>query len=179
MSGTTDAKSSNSHQDRLLEELSSRSLRQLARLWAAPELLQARLEWSPRLRRSLGRVAIDAKTVRLNPLLKDASVELLREVLCHELAHLVVAWRHGASARPHGPEWRALMEKAGWTPRVRIPWPLAPPRPQRTTFEHRCPVCQRRWRAKRAMRSWRCPDCLSAGLPGTLTVEERPGGPSG
>jgi predicted SprT family Zn-dependent metalloprotease len=45
---------------------------------------------------------------------------VLREVLCHELAHFAVWYVHGRSARRHGLEWRELMELAGYTPRLAI-----------------------------------------------------------
>ena len=41
----------------------------------------------------------------------------LEEVLVHEVAHLVCFWRHGR-VRPHGREWRALMQP-GRAPRAR------------------------------------------------------------
>lgn len=52
--------------------------------------------------------------VELNPrLLLDRHPEGLVPTLAHELAHAVVRARHGGSARAHGPEWRATMQRMG------------------------------------------------------------------
>lgn len=37
----------------------------------------------------------------------------LAETVPHEVAHLVVWLTHGRSAKPHGPEWRAVMQHLG------------------------------------------------------------------
>ena len=57
--------------------------------------------------------------IRLNPLLLTAHPQrFLGEVIPHELAHLLVFARHGRT-RPHGPEWRQLMQQQfGLPPRV-------------------------------------------------------------
>jgi predicted SprT family Zn-dependent metalloprotease len=101
----------------------------------------------------------------------------LREVLCHELAHLAVYRLHGGSARPHGPEWRQLMAAVGVASlaTARTCAVVRPTKPNarkdyRSRFEHRCPVCQMVRFARRPVRSWRCAGCVAAGLPGLLTV---------
>lgn len=113
--------------------------------------------------------------VRLNAQLRDRAPDLIREVLCHELAHLAVYLRHGAAARPHGPEWRGLVEQAGYVPRRRAPRVLgadrAPARRRMTArFEHRCPVCQAVRIARTATLRWRCAECVADGLDGDLIV---------
>lgn len=81
-----------------------------------------RIETSGRMRSSLGRAYLDRRLVRINALLVQPGVEaLLEEVLCHEIAHLVVHERHALRARPHGREWRNLLREVGITVRVTIP----------------------------------------------------------
>jgi hypothetical protein len=43
--------------------------------------------------------------------------ERLTEVLCHELAHVAVHRLYGPEAKPHGPEWQALVRAAGFSPK--------------------------------------------------------------
>src|SRR5690349_21638014 len=68
------------------------------------------LEYSPRLRSSLGRCLPERSLVRLQPRLLTDLAHLHPEVVCHELAHLEVF-------RRHGPEWQALVREAGYEPR--------------------------------------------------------------
>lgn len=77
--------------------------------------------------------------------------------------------------RPHGPEWRAFMEAAGYTPRVRIPESEMPPelRAERASsrrWEHRCPVCQATRMARTRVTRWRCKRCVEAGRSGRLVI---------
>jgi SprT protein len=100
-------------------------------------------------------------------------------VLCHELAHLAVHRLHGRSAKPHGPEWRALMQAAGYPPvtslcRV-VTDQSADRRLSPSQFEHRCPVCQMVRLARRRVSAWRCANCVAAGLPGELIVTRQEG----
>ena len=44
-------------------------------------------------------------------------------------------------------------------------------RPSR--FLHRCPVCDFSRVAARPVRSWRCADCVAAGLGGNLVITEK------
>ena len=93
-------------------------------LWGVPGLsAHARVTFSGRLRRALGRCSPRSGSIRLNPALLDADPEVLREVVCHEAAHAAAWLLHGRQARPHGREWKALMRQAGYEPRVR--WPEA------------------------------------------------------
>lgn len=150
-----------------------------ARLWGVPGLEKAvRVELSARLRVSLGRALPARRTIRLAPALLEGPEPLLREVLCHEFAHCAVHEGHGAAARPHGREWRALMQAAGFVPRVRVPRDELPEAlrvaedgGQVQRWVHRCPVCQARRVAARVMRRWRCPRCVALGLGGELVVE--------
>lgn len=97
--------------------------------WHTPDLAERlTITFSARLRRSLGRCRPATGRITLQAALRDGPPERLAEVLCHEAAHVAVYLLHGASARPHGDEWRALVTAAGFTPRVHagtstpLPW---------------------------------------------------------
>ena len=150
-----------------------------AQVWSVPELGQAvRVEFSSRMRRSLGRCYAPDGLIRLNRRLLDGPEEFLREVLCHEAAHVAVYLLHGNSRRPHGRDWAELMTLAGYEPRVRVPMELLPASvlagaaPKRL-YEHSCPVCGARRVARRAVRRWRCRACREAGLDGRLEIVRR------
>lgn len=52
--------------------------------------------------------------IRLNArLLAEHPRQMLEETVPHEVAHVVVFRIYGRSVRPHGPEWRALMQAFG------------------------------------------------------------------
>src|SRR6516165_8533774 len=91
-----------------------------ASAWSVLDLpSMVRIAFSERLTRALGRCTPETGSIRLNRKLSKANPGILREVLCHEVAHVAV-WRlHGRSARAHGPEWRELMALAGYEPRVK------------------------------------------------------------
>jgi predicted SprT family Zn-dependent metalloprotease len=137
-----------------------------------------RIAFSERLTRALGRCTPETGSIRLNRKLSKANPGILREVLCHEVAHVAV-WRlHGRSARAHGPEWRELMALAGYEPRVkwvRMPGSVSVRHPGRefTVYDYVCGVCGSSWTAKRPVSTWRCGACLDAGLEGRLEVHSR------
>lgn len=142
-------------------------------LWDVPDL-DSRLQivWSSRFRRSLGRFSAGSSQVRLAAFLLEGHEILVKEVLCHEAAHAAVFELHGRTRAPHGPEWRRLMEVAGYEPRARFPEHLLPSstRRLRGLWEHRCPVCHAYRIARTPAGRWRCRACNEAGLPGALTV---------
>lgn len=153
-----------------------------ASAWSAPALSSlVRVDFSKRLTRALGRCTPETGSIRLNRKLGEGDPGILREVLCHEVAHVAV-WRlYGRQARPHGPEWRKLMVLAGYEPRVkwvRIQGSLSVRRHSRefTVYDHVCPICGSSWTAKRPVSTWRCGACLDAGLEGLLEVHGRPSG---
>ncbi len=152
-----------------------------ARIWGTPGLeRKLSIEFSGRMRVSLGRCSPNG-TLRLAAWLTTAPSSLLDEVLCHEAAHAAVRVLHGRKRRPHGPEWRALMQAAGFAPRVRLPHEHLPPvqreRLRRDpVYEHRCPVCQSFRLARRAMARWRCGVCIDSGLTGRLLITSRRSG---
>jgi SprT protein len=89
-------------------------------LWHVPELpAKAQIVFSRRLTAALGRCTPQSGSIRLNPGLLEAPVETLREIVCHEAAHVAAWLLHGRRARPHGREWKDLMRLAGYEPHVR------------------------------------------------------------
>ena len=81
------------------------SLDRWLHLWDVPHLkAQSRIEWSPRLTRSLGRCYPDRRLIRISSHLEPAPDGLLQKVLCHEMAHLATRELHGRNVRPHGPD---------------------------------------------------------------------------
>jgi predicted SprT family Zn-dependent metalloprotease len=160
-------------------------LRRLAAVWAA--LWGCSTLWDDvhvsvnrRLTASLGRCLPRTRAIELSPRLFEDSRNLRREILCHELAHLAVFEKFGARVKPHGPEWRALMESAGFPPRGAIERRCGLPgagRPRRRTrlvtyYEHRCPVCQFTRKARRPVPLWRCRACVSSGLDGVMLIRK-------
>jgi predicted SprT family Zn-dependent metalloprotease len=143
---------------------------------------------------SLGRCYPERPLVRIAAWLLErgeAAQDLLREVLAHELAHVVVHERHGRDVRPHGRAWRELMRAAGFTPRVRLALPaeLAPPAPRqqrragsrrrtasRPIYLHRCPRCSASRLAGRPVRTWHCTACARDGHTDELLIYRLPPG---
>jgi predicted SprT family Zn-dependent metalloprotease len=147
--------------------------------WHTPGLADlTQVTFSSRLERSLGRCIPATGRVALTTRLRRGARERLLETLCHEVAHVAAYMLHGATARPHGPEWAALVREAGFDPHTH-----ARPRrgasksskqpkvtnPSRYTVVHTCPVCHSRRFARRVMSAWRCRTCVDAGLSGELT----------
>jgi SprT protein len=59
----------------------------------------------------------DPWVIRYNPLLLlENPGAFIAETVPHEVAHLIAFLRHGPRIRPHGPEWRAIMEQLGAVP---------------------------------------------------------------
>ena len=147
--------------------------------WNVPELpSRVRIVFSSRLQSSLGRCAPGAGLIRLNPGLLDGAPEALREVVCHECAHIATWLLHGRRARAHGREWKALMRLAGYEARVRwaeaaVPDSVRERRRPAVVYVHTCPVCRAHWVARRAVTAWRCGTCRDAGRDGRLTVSKR------
>jgi superfamily II DNA or RNA helicase/diadenosine tetraphosphate (Ap4A) HIT family hydrolase len=90
-------------------------------LWGLPGLEgQVQVEFSPRLRVSLGRARPDSGRITLHEGLRGSRTGFLLEVLCHEVAHVAVVLLARELDRPppapHGPEWEALVMAAGFRP---------------------------------------------------------------
>ncbi len=140
--------------------------------------LESRIRFvaSSRMRVSLGFYLSRRREIRIADFLFDGPTSLLQEVVCHEFAHAAVDERFGRRGRPHGHEWRSLMQLAGREPRVRIPGvelerliPIA--RSRRVGWLHRCPICHAKRVGGRPVPSWRCVACVSRGLKGRLEIE--------
>jgi len=160
-------------------------IRVWAQIWKYPGLEDTiSFEVSHRLYRSIARVQLQKRIIRLSSPVSLDNELALREILCHEVAHIVAFERHGRNIRPHGKEWAELMRTAGYEARIRInPKDIGIKMPKtpnnlylrkRYTYEHRCPVCQVRKTAGRPVRQWRCVACVDAGLTGELEITRSP-----
>lgn len=144
-----------------------------ARLWGVAGLeKEVRVVTSSRMTTTLGRCLPERAEIRLSERLSKDLAALLDEVLCHEFAHFVVYRRLGRDARPHGPEWRSLVAQAGFPTRTQVERTTRQPA-KRVVFVHRCPVCGASRVAGRRVGSWRCLECVEAGLDGRLEVTTR------
>jgi len=165
-----------------LDAWARRNVSVWARVWRCPSLASANIAVNSRLSASLGMCRPATSSIELSPRLLVRSARIRREVLCHEAAHLAARALHGASAKPHGQEWRQLMTLAGFTPRVSIPsasriaqnTDSSVPRRARVVpgwrYQHRCPVCQFTRFARRRVDRWRCASCAQTGLDGVLVI---------
>ncbi|MSQ90561.1 MAG: hypothetical protein EXS01_04090 [Phycisphaerales bacterium] len=99
-----------------------RDIRGWCELWNVPHIVpEISVAISRRMTTSLGRASYTKMLIKLQHTLLDPSAaQLLREVLCHELAHLAAYRLHGKRIRPHGCQWRALLVAAGYPPKVTI-----------------------------------------------------------
>jgi predicted SprT family Zn-dependent metalloprotease len=158
------------------------SVRRWGLQWAVPDLANVvTIEFSTRMRRSLGRCHPASGRIRLASFLLQEPPSVLKEVLCHEVAHVAVYQLFGASAKPHGVAWTELVRRAGFEPRTRAramigkvaktaPPPSAPIPDVITRYEHRCPVCHTVRSSRRPVPRWRCAECVDAGLAGTMVI---------
>jgi len=144
--------------------------------WGMPGLEDwVHVVFSTRLKTSLGRCMPYRGVIRLHDGLRTAPTDLLREVLCHELAHVASVCLHGRHIRPHGHEWGELVRRAGYEPRVQLEvrgFALRR-RANGRIYEHRCPICQASRIARRPVQAWRCAMCVAKGWPGRLEIVER------
>lgn len=101
---------------------------ELGRCLAAWRLTDARftpgirIVFSRRMTRCLGIAYYETCRLHLSHRLAvSRREELLREVVCHEAAHLAAPVRYPRGVKHHGPEWRGLMNEAGYEARVTFP----------------------------------------------------------
>jgi predicted SprT family Zn-dependent metalloprotease len=157
---------------------SPKLIRRWTRRWGVPALAREVVcQWSPRLRRSLGRAYPERKLIRLSRLLQEPQyVSLFEEVLCHEAAHVAAFHLHGSRVADHGPAWEELVRIAGHEPRRCCETDSLPPRQEQDSvrYVHICPVCHATRTAKRPQPRWRCVACQIAGLDGKLIIQSRP-----
>lgn len=154
--------------------------------WGLPGLGAAiTVEFSSRLKRSLGRSRPQLGKILLHESLRVQRRAMLPMVLCHEAAHLAAFHLWGRKIRPHGAEWAELVRASGYdvstTVRARPRHPVratdstveqraSEGRPRKRQVLHCCPVCQTQRLAKRAVPQWRCAECRAAGLDGRMEV---------
>ncbi|HSK91662.1 MAG TPA: SprT-like domain-containing protein [Euzebyales bacterium] len=143
------------------------------RTWGMPDLAATcTVRFSTRMTRSFGKAVAVTGQITVAARLLDGDHALLREVLCHEAAHIATFRRYGRRVAAHGPQWRALMRSAGYVPRVTLPADprSAPYRPRPRRYLHECPACGARRTAARTMSRWRCGRCRAAGRRGRLRI---------
>ena len=134
------------------------------------------LEWSTRLRRSLAITYPARSLIRINAILANPpNVQYLKEVIVHEVAHLLAYDMVGTAQPPHGPLWQSIVRENGYQPKLKLRLnefgDLAHLKEGETAkYVHKCPICQNQRVAKRRMRRWRCDECLTLGLDGELEI---------
>lgn len=126
------------------------------------------VNFSLRMRRSLGRARIRSGVVTLSHDILLASRRRQLEVLCHEVAHIATFVLFGISARPHGPEWMHLVRAAGYKPSTTLKGIKVPSNKANTTrairVRFRCPVCHSTYFASRNSSRLHCAECFDSGL---------------
>ena len=161
-----------SHRERRALMRLRKYIESLASHWRVPDLLKVPLEVNPRLSKGVGRWLPLLSKIQVSRATLAGPAPFRREVVCHEAAHAVVWARHGRKAKPHGPEWQALVRQAGFEPRVTLIRCGHRAQPRATSrFRHTCDVCHFLRTANRRMPRWRCPECRAIGLEGTLRIE--------
>ena len=129
--------------------------------WETPDLSKlVRIGYNPKLRTTIGRAALHAFRVELNPRLLIAHPQELIPTLGHELAHLV-AHRKFGKVEPHGLEFQALMHAVGLDSRATHDLPVAHLRQKRKRFIyiHKCSDCGLTFAARSAKRNHYCAKC--------------------
>lgn len=161
-------------------------IRPWAAKWGLPGLeLGIRVRFHPQLQGALGRCQPEKGSISLHVALRNASASDLATVLCHEAAHIAAYHLHGRRINGHQSEWRELVIAADDVAQSAArrddfdlsSWPGPPVvvkrNRSRRSVLHRCPVCQTTRKARRPVRSWRCAECVAAGLEGRLHITER------
>jgi predicted SprT family Zn-dependent metalloprotease len=158
--------------DRVVE-LGRVQLASLATAWKHPRVSQLDIAFNPNLRSTLARWIPPSHVLEISAKVKSRGARVVREIVSHEAAHVVVWDRLGRAARPHGPEWAELMRAVGFEPRATL---------MRCGYHrgaignavrvrHFCLVCHFSRLGKRLMGRWRCPECRAIGLEGKLKTE--------
>jgi predicted SprT family Zn-dependent metalloprotease len=148
-----------------------------ATIWGLTNLPdQVTIEFSNRLRSSIGLCYPERSLIRLHPVVRELDEPMFLEILCHELAHIAVYQQFGRGCRPHGREWKTCLTSAGFTARATLPSKSIFATPaQRATrktvlWHHRCPRCHASRTARRPVYSWRCSTCRKRGRAGKLKI---------
>ena len=163
------------HDDaRLFLSSANQHAKEFARIWEVEAIANdVSISLSPSMSRSLGRTNVESKSIRLSFQLLDAPSELVREVVCHELAHIVDFVKLGSQGKAHGESWKQLVLKAGFEPSRSMSLDIAKKAQFQKSFTHLCLTCGIRRVARRKMTNWRCEACVEAGLSGQLHIEQR------
>ncbi|MCP4478218.1 MAG: SprT family zinc-dependent metalloprotease [Planctomycetaceae bacterium] len=135
------------------------------------------VEWSPRLKRNLAVTYPKRNIIRVSTdLALPENQHLLPEVLTHEIAHLEAYRLVQSTERPHGATWQKIVRSEGFEPRtsLMLAKSLQSPHPNSQEVHlHTCPTCTQTRIAKKPMKTWRCEDCLKAGLDGRLQIKRK------
>lgn len=145
-------------------------------VWGSPQIHeQVRVRFSRRMYRSVGRCYPERKLVSLSETTREMCDTQVTQILGHELAHIAAHELFGHGIKPHGEEWRALVERIGYSPSVtfqaNLPLGLMPNQVQRhPRYVHRCDICFETRVARRPMLRWHCAACVDNGLAGELRI---------
>jgi SprT protein len=150
--------------------------RELLRSFGAEKLAPVlRVEWNPRLRTAAGRADYRAKSISLNPRLRNHGEAETDRTLRHELAHLLAQFRAGRRRiLPHGEEWREACRDLGIADEARCHTLHFPAKNYAARFVYRCPNCQRDFpRVRRIKRAIACLACCRAHNGGRFAAKFR------
>ena len=129
--------------------------------WGVPDLAsKVRIAYDRRLRTSAGAAHLDERRVVLNPRLLGENPAELVPTLVHELAHVVVhMWR--GRVRPHGPEFRGLMDAVNMPAEATHSLPADHLRTKRRRYLylHRCLGCGYSFISRKVRRNYYCIAC--------------------
>ena len=150
-------------------------VREWGTAWGVPTLAsRTRIAYSRRMRIHLGRTDVLSGRIHLNRRLLESHPSELLPTLCHEAAHFAATLLHGPGIKPHGPEWRHLMEMAGFPPirACSLGGDGAGGVTALRRYLHACPRCGYRALPTRSRRvDARCPCCSARGLAVWLHLE--------
>ena len=135
-----------------------------------------------------GRAAGQAKfgravpwVIRYNPVLLAGNTDaFLAETVPHEVAHLAAFARYGSRIRPHGAEWRAIMDHFGAAPQRCHRYDVAGIAPRRLQeFSYHCGCRNHLLSSIRhnrivAGKTYLCRQCLGPLRPGRQSEMEAP-----
>lgn len=157
--------------DRLVE-IGSALLVELAKVWRNPGVSRLQILVNPNFKSTIARWLSPSGVLEISPSAESRGATEFCEIISHEAAHFVVWYQSGSAARPHGPEWAALMRAAGFEPRATlVRCGHRRGGDDRIRIRHFCTVCHFSKFAKRRMPHWRCPECRAIGLEGKLKME--------
>jgi predicted SprT family Zn-dependent metalloprotease len=146
-------------------ELRARLQPLFERWGVARELADVGIEWCNRLQTAAGRAWFEPPRIKLNPKLLARVPGAVEQVLVHEAAHLAVHLRHGGRVRPHGQEWRELMQAAGLPPHATHRYPIQGLARTRYWYLHLCVRCGGRAILRQARRLRCCGTMLRVRAP--------------